>query len=103
MSKHDKNDAMPLAVARVYELVLWLLPKVESFPRAYKFTIGERLTAQGLDLMTALVEAAYTRDKADLLQEANRKVNSTRYLLRLAKDLNLMSVSSYAFSAEKLG
>ena len=43
--------------------------------------------------MTALVEAAYTRDKADLLQEANGKVNSTRYLLRLAKYLNLMSVS----------
>ena len=102
MSKHDKNDAMPLAVARVYELVLWLLPKVESFPRAYKFTIGERLTAQGLDLMTALVEAAYTRDKADLLQEANRKVNSTRYLLRLAKDLDLMTVDSYRFCAEKL-
>jgi hypothetical protein len=93
---------MPVAVVKVYDFVLWLVQKVENFPRGYKFTVGDRLTAQGLDLMTTLVEAAYSRDKEDLLQHANRKINSTRYLLRLAKDLKLMSIDSYGFSAEKL-
>jgi hypothetical protein len=97
-----KDDGTPVAVAKVYDFMLWLLPKVENFPRAHRFTIGERLTANGLDLMTTLVEAAYSRDKSDLLQQANRKINSTRYLLRLAKDLKLMSIDSYGFSAEKL-
>jgi hypothetical protein len=100
---NKKDDSgMPVAVVKVYDFVLWLLPKVENFPRAYRFTVGDRLSAQGLDLMTTLVEAAYSRDKEDLLTQANRKINSTRYLLRLAKDLKLLSIDSYAFSAEKL-
>lgn len=102
MNKNTQGDSTPVIVAKAYDFVLWLLPKVENFPRAHKFTVGDRLTAQGLDLMTTLVEAAYSHEKGDLLQQANRKINSTRYLLRLAKDLKLMSVDSYGFSAEKL-
>jgi hypothetical protein len=100
MRKSD--EGAPVAVGRAYEFVLWLLPKVENFPRAHRFTVGERLTAHGLDLLTSLVEAAYARQKADLLEQASRKVNSTRYLLRMAKDLKLMSIDAYGFSAEKL-
>ena len=66
MNKSKKDDT-PVVVAKAYDFVLWLLPKVESFNRAYRFTVGERLTAQGLDLMTTLVEAAYSREKDDLL------------------------------------
>jgi four helix bundle protein len=102
LNRTKKDDGTPVAVAKVYDFVLWLLPKVENFPRAHKFTVGERLTAAGLDLMTTIVETAYSREKDDLLQQANRRVNSTRYLLRLAKDLKLMSIDSYGFSVEKL-
>jgi hypothetical protein len=95
-------DTAPVIVQRTYEFVLWLVKKVENFPRSYRFTIGERLTALSLDLLTTLVEAAYARRKETLLGEASQKVNSVRYLLRLAKDLHLMSVDSYGFSSEHL-
>ena len=97
-----REDAAPAIVGLAYEFVLWLIPKVDGFPRAHRFTVGERLTANGLDLLTTLVEAAYARDKAELLQQANRKINATRYLLRLAKDLRLLSVDSWGFSVDKL-
>jgi hypothetical protein len=96
------DDGAPVAVGKAYDFVLWLLPKVENFPRTHRFTVGERLTAHGLDLLTSLVEAGYARQKVELLEQASRKVNSTRYLLRLAKDLKLMSIEAYGFSAEKL-
>jgi len=96
------NDGAPIVVGKAYDFVLWLLPKVENFPKAHRFTVGERLTAHGLDLLAALTEAAYARQKSELLESASRKVNSTRLLLRLAKDLKLMSVDSYCFSAEAL-
>jgi len=57
-------------VGKTYDFVLWLLPKVENFPRTHRFTVGERLTMHGLDLLTALVEAAYARQKSELLEEA---------------------------------
>ena len=49
-----------------------------------------------------LVEAAYAGQKEGLLGEANGRVNRTRYLLRLAKDLKLLSLDSYGFAAERL-
>jgi 23S rRNA-intervening sequence protein len=87
---------------KAYDFVLWLLPKAESFSRAYRFTLGERVVSGGLDLLLALVEAAYTTNKAGLLQRANGQVNGLRYLLRLAKDLRLLTVDSYTFAAERL-
>jgi len=82
---HGEKKQYPAMVGRTYEFALWLLPKVDNFPKAHRFTVGERLTANGPDLLTTLVEAAYSRDKAELHKLANRKINSTRYLLRLAK------------------
>ena len=58
--------------------------------------------AHGLDLLLLLVESAYSQNKATLLQQASTKVNGIRYLLRLAKDLKLLSLDSYAFAAERL-
>ena len=91
-----------IVVAKAYDLVLWLLPKAEKFSRSYRFSVGERVVAHGLDLLLVLVEAAYTANQAGLLQQANGKVNGLRYLLRLAKDLHLLTVDSYAFAAERL-
>jgi hypothetical protein len=65
MKKPD--EGAPVVVGKAYDFVLWLLPKVENFPKAHRFTVGERLTANGLDLPTSLVEAAYSREKAGLL------------------------------------
>lgn len=93
------EDQSPVVVGRTYDFVMWLLPKVEGFPRSYRFTVGERLSASGLDLLTLLVEASYARNKAGLLDEASRKVNAIRYLLRLAKDLRMLPVDGYGFSA----
>ncbi len=39
--------------------MLWVLPKVEKSNRADRFTVGERLAAGSLHILTLLVEAAY--------------------------------------------
>ena len=91
-----------IVVSKTYDFVLWLLPKVEKFARSYRFSVGERLVAYGLDLLLLLVESAYTANKVDLLRQANVKVNAVRYLLRAAKDLKLLSIDSYGFAAERL-
>jgi hypothetical protein len=102
MAVRRVGDEAPPAVQKTYEFVLWLVKKVENFPKSYRFTVGDRLTTNGLDLLASLVEAAYSRRKEMLLELASQKVNAIRYLLRLAKDLHLMSIDSYGFSAENL-
>ena len=102
MATRKTGDEAPPAVQKAYEFVLWLVQKVENFPRSYRFTVGDRLTTTALDLLASLVEAAYSRRKETLLESASQKVNAIRYLLRLAKDLHLMSIDSYGFCAENL-
>ncbi len=88
-----------VVVGKAYDFVLWLLPKVEKFSRSFRFSVGDRLVSQGLDLLLLLVEAAYSKDKAGLLRDANSKANALRYLLRLSKDLQLLSIDSYGFTS----
>jgi hypothetical protein len=99
----ERNDSEPaVVVGKAYDFVLWLLPKAEKFPRSYRFTLGERLVAGGIDLLLALVEASYTSDKLPAIEAGNRRVNAVRYLLRLSKDLRLLSVDAYAFASERV-
>ena len=91
-----------VAVERAYDLALWLLPKSERFPRSYRATLGQRLVNAMLDLQQSLVKASFTRDKRALLEAAQQQVNLLNVLIRLAKDLQLVSVDSYGFAAEKL-
>jgi hypothetical protein len=99
----ERSELEPaVVVGKAYDFLLWLLPKAEKFPRSFRFTVGERLVSNGLDLLLALVEAAYSARKGELLETASRKTNGVRYLLRLSKDLRLVSMDGYAFASGKL-
>ncbi|MEZ5355839.1 MAG: four helix bundle protein [Bryobacteraceae bacterium] len=83
------TPATPVALEKSYRLTLWLIPKIEKLPRSHRFTLGDRLYTQLLDLVTALTRATFARDKSTALEAASDRVNSIRILLRLAKDLQL--------------
>jgi hypothetical protein len=91
-----------VVVDKTYDLLLWLLPKVEKFPRGFRFSVGDRTVEVALDLLLALVEAAFSTEKAQPLGAASRHTNALRYLVRLAKDLRLLSLDSYGFAAEHI-
>jgi hypothetical protein len=101
MTKSDHSEPA-VVVTKAYDLLLWLLPKTAAFARTHKFTIGDRLATAGLELLLALVDAAYASDKSRPLEQATRQVNAVRYLLRLSKDLHLLTVDSYGFASERL-
>ena len=86
---------LAIVVQKAYDWNLWILPKVEKFPRSYRFTVGENLVTASLDLMNNLVDASYVKRNATPLAAAVRMVNRIRILVRLAKDLQLLSVSGY--------
>ena len=91
-----------MVVSKVYDFALWLLQKVEGFPRSYRFSVGDRLVSTVLDLLILLVEAAYTTDKAAALAQAGRQANALRYRIRLSKDLRLLTLDSYKFASGQL-
>jgi hypothetical protein len=91
-----------VVVGKTYDLTLWIVQKVEKFPKSYRFSVGQRLIDAALDLLLLLVEAAYRRDKRETLRTAGLRTNALRFLLRLANDLKLLPPSAYGFATEQL-
>ena len=92
----------PVVVQKAYEFNVWMIQKAGSFPKSYRFTIGDRLVDCVVEILMRLVDAAYSRDKAGILTEVNGALNRLRYLLRLAKDLKLLTLEPYGYAAENV-
>ena len=88
----------PVVLIKWYDFTKWLLDRVDGFPKNQRFIFGQRLTDHALDILELLVEAVYSRRKSDLLATANRKIEMLRWLLRLAKERNLLSAKQYEFT-----
>ena len=77
------RETVPKAVQDCHDLLRWLLPHLDKFPRARRFTLGERLEVGLLDVLAELIDAAYRRDKSPALRRANRRLQVVRHLWRL--------------------
>ena len=90
--------------SRVYDLLLWLLPQAIKFPRAYRFTLAERVQHRALDLQETLIAAGLRRgpDRSSHLRQADTQLAQLRQTLRLCKDLNLLTLKQYEHAAALL-
>lgn len=86
----------------MYDFLLYLLPSVAKFPRSERYLLGERLESAAFDVLEILLEACYSREKMDLLNRANVKLEQTRYYVRLCKDLKLISLHGYEVISKKV-
>ena len=84
------RDTTPQAVQICHELLLWLIPQLDKFPRSRRFTLGERLETALLEVLERLVEAAYSQANAKrpMLASANRRLEMARHLWRLSHEGN---------------
>lgn len=46
-----------VVVQKAYDWALWVIPKVEKFPKSYRFTLGETLVKASIELLLHLVDA----------------------------------------------
>ena len=101
MSRRD-HDTSPQAVRDCHELLVWMLPHLDKFPRLRRFTLGERIESGLLEVLERLVEAAYSRDKAASLQAANLKLDVVRHLWRLCYRLQVIPLKRYDYGSKRM-
>ncbi|MEW5988575.1 MAG: diversity-generating retroelement protein Avd [Chloroflexota bacterium] len=82
---------------RTYDLLHWLLPKTEHFPKLYRSTVTQRLMNAALDFQESLLEAEVYRDKIRLrhLRQADAHLNKVRLYLRLVHQWQWLSPGQY--------
>jgi four helix bundle protein len=91
-----------VVVQKAYDWALWIIPKVEKFPKSYRFSIGQSLVAASIELLMNLVDATYQARNAGSLGAAVREVNRIRYLVRLAKDLRVINLAAHEFASKAM-
>lgn len=86
-----------LVFTRCYDLLSWLLPRAEKFPRSFRFTVTQRLVDAALDVQEALFEAQSQRgtERLRALQRADSRLNRVRLYLRLAYDWHWLNAGQH--------
>lgn len=84
-------------LTRTFDLLDWLVPRLERFPKLYRSTVTQRMIDAALDVQEALLEAhsqsGSTRQRH--LREADAALSKLRVYLRLIHTWHWLSDGQY--------
>lgn len=90
------------AVEAHFQLLNWLMQTVERFPKSQRFLLGDRIQSTALDVLEALIEATYSRDRRAHLMRANLGLEKLRFFFRLAFEQKHLDVRRYEHAARAI-
>jgi hypothetical protein len=86
-----------ILLTRTFDLLAWLLPKAEKFPRPYRATVTQRMMGAALDFQEAIFGAisqgGTTHQKH--LRSADAALNKLRLYLRLVYSWKWLNDGQY--------
>lgn len=87
-------------IADFYDFMLWLIQHTEKFPRHHRYSLGLAMENRLQTILMLLLKAKYSKDKSQLLDQANIEIEVLRFQIRLAKDLRVLPVKSHGYAAQ---
>ncbi|NDJ78655.1 MAG: diversity-generating retroelement protein Avd [Chloroflexi bacterium] len=90
---------------RTYDLLTWLLPHCERFPRAQRFVVTKRLQDAALDFQERIIEAnalPVGPVRLERLQTADGDLGKLKLYLRLAFRWGWLTEQQYEFVSEQV-
>jgi hypothetical protein len=87
---------------RLFDLLAWLVPRSQSFPRPFRHTVTQRMMDAALDAREAVLEAQTRRAEARVaaLRSADVALGRLRLYLRLAHHWRWLSDGQYRHVSE---
>jgi hypothetical protein len=75
---------------------------VKNFNKEYKYTVGESLKKETMDLLKLIFRANTKEDKYETLHSAREKIEVIRLIIRLMKDLHQINIKKFVFINKKI-
>ena len=101
MNKDNARRTGPALEAH-QQFLLWLVPTIEKFPQRQRFLLGDRMQSTALDVLEALIEATYSRDRQRHLSRANMGLEKLRVFFRIATEFEYVSTRRYEHASRLL-
>lgn len=79
-----------------YDLLIMIFRLVKNFQKEYKYTVGEKLKNEAIEMTIQIFKANIARDKKEYLFKARESVEVIRLLIRLIKDLKQLDIKTFA-------
>lgn len=99
------KETRQLEVRKKYQdYLLWLLPKINSFPQKQKFILGDKISKVALEILGKMIIIQYARpsEREVLLKDFNKKLEILRDLMRIAWQMNFLSHKAFLHQEAKI-
>ncbi|MEI6435980.1 MAG: four helix bundle protein [Bacteroidota bacterium] len=85
-----------------YDLLVEIFRFTKEFSKEYKYTVGESLKKETIELLTLIYRANSKTDKFATLQDARERIEVIRLFIRLMKDLQQISLKRFVQVNQKV-
>ena len=85
-----------------YDLLVELFRFTKNFNREYKFTVGESIKKETIEMISNIYRANSSYSKKPIIQSARENVETIRLFLRLLKDLGQIDLKKFVYLNEKI-
>ena len=80
----------------------WILDRVEKFPKAVRYTFGNRMVELSLYITESIIEAIYTKERQYILTKTNLYIEKLRVFFRLSYKRRYISARQFEFISSRL-
>ena len=88
-------DTLPI-YKTTYDFLLRVMHAISHFPREYKYSLGEKLQNETIELVIYIYKANTTGNKVDCLKKMQEQIQLIFLLLRISHDMKLLPTEKYA-------
>ncbi len=85
-----------------YDFLIRLIVLTKNFDREYKFTLGESIKKEAMEMIKNIYRANSSSDKHQLIQAARENIEMIRLDLRILQDLKQLNLKRFVFLNEKV-
>jgi hypothetical protein len=85
-----------------YDLMVYSFPIIGRFPKEQRFVLGQQIENQMLEIGKMIIHANKLKQKRGKLYEIDIELEKLRFLIRLSKDLGMMSIKKYGHHCERI-